>query len=149
MNSTTLMREDIQTWIWQRAHTLQLDNFLSAKELPLVVGWLLAGRRGLADRASTKRDAAEVSLGRHHSGAVIGKPLEGEREMIAIEAIKFNHNPGSATHDAFNIRRNATQVVRVPEWRRFISVNPEDSPAAYAVRPRRETTSHRSFAHYR
>jgi hypothetical protein len=55
--------------------------------------------------------------------------------MIAIEAIKFNHNPGSATHDAFNIRRNATQVVRVPEWRRFISVNPEDSPAAYAVAP--------------
>lgn len=53
--------------------------------------------------------------------------------MIAIEAIKFNHHPGSATQDAFNIRRNATQFVHVPEWRRFISVNPEDSPAAYAV----------------
>lgn len=55
--------------------------------------------------------------------------------MISMEAIKFNHNPGSATHDAFNIRRNATQFVHVPEWRRFISVNPEDSPAAYAVVP--------------
>jgi hypothetical protein len=55
--------------------------------------------------------------------------------MIAIEAIKFNHNQGSATHDAFNIRKNATQFVHVPEWRRFISINPEDSPAAYAVAP--------------
>jgi hypothetical protein len=26
-----------------------------------------------------------------------------------------------------NIRRNASQTVHVPEWRRFISVNPEDS----------------------
>lgn len=55
--------------------------------------------------------------------------------MIAIEAIKFNHDSGSAIHDAFNIRRNAAQMVHVPEWRRFISVNPEDSPAAYAVAP--------------
>jgi hypothetical protein len=31
------------------------------------------------------------------------------------------------------IRRNASQTVHVPEWRRFISVNPEDSPAVYAV----------------
>jgi len=57
--------------------------------------------------------------------------------MIAIEAIKLNHNPGAATHDAFNIRKNATQFVHVPEWRRFISVKPEDSPAAYAVAPTR------------
>ena len=55
--------------------------------------------------------------------------------MIAIEAIKFNHKHNSAKHDALNIRRNATQLVHVPEWRRFISVNPEDSPAAYAVGP--------------
>lgn len=53
--------------------------------------------------------------------------------MIAIEAIKFNHNHNSASHDALNIRRNASQFVHVPEWRRFISSNPEDSPAAYAV----------------
>ena len=55
--------------------------------------------------------------------------------MIAIEAIKFNHNDNSATHDALNIRKNVTQFVHVPEWRRFINVNPEDSPAAYAVGP--------------
>jgi hypothetical protein len=51
---------------------------------------------------------------------------------IQLEAIKFNHNPSSATTDALNIRKNATQFVTVPEWRRGISINPEDSPAAYA-----------------
>jgi hypothetical protein len=57
----------------------------------------------------------------------------GGETMIAIEAIKFNHNSGAATHDALNIRKNATQFIDVPEWRRFICVNPEDSRAAYAV----------------
>src|SRR5437763_17031640 len=55
--------------------------------------------------------------------------------MLAVEAVAFNHNPGAATHDALNIRRNASQTVHIPEWRRFISVNPEDSPAAYALGP--------------
>jgi hypothetical protein len=55
--------------------------------------------------------------------------------MLAIEAIKFNHNPGAATDDALNIRKDLTQFISVPEWRRFICVNPEDSRAAYAVRP--------------
>ena len=54
--------------------------------------------------------------------------------VVALEAIQFNHDPNSATGDALNIRRNATQVINVPEWRRGISVNPEDSPAAYAMR---------------
>jgi len=53
--------------------------------------------------------------------------------MIAVETIQFNHNTGSATHDAMNIRRNATDMVTLPEWRRFACVNPEDSPAAYSV----------------
>src|SRR6267143_4080557 len=53
--------------------------------------------------------------------------------MVAIEAIKFNHDPASATKDALNIRKNATQFIGVPEWRRFVSVNPEDSRAAYSV----------------
>ena len=53
--------------------------------------------------------------------------------MITVEAITFNHDPGASTHGALNIRRNASQTVHVPEWRRFISVNPEDSPAVYAV----------------
>ncbi len=52
---------------------------------------------------------------------------------VQLEAIKFNHDPQSATSDALNIRRNATQFVSVPEWQRGISVNPEDSPAAYAI----------------
>src|SRR5215472_11053211 len=53
--------------------------------------------------------------------------------MITVETITFNHDRCAATHDALNIRRNASQTVHVPEWRRFISVNPEDSPAVYAV----------------
>lgn len=53
--------------------------------------------------------------------------------MIQIEAIKFNHDATDASHDALNLRRNASQWVHVPEWQRGICVNPEDSPAAYAV----------------
>ncbi len=52
--------------------------------------------------------------------------------QVFLEAIKFNHNLASASCDAFNIRRNETGVVAVPEWRRGISVKPKDSPAAYA-----------------
>jgi len=55
--------------------------------------------------------------------------------VIAIDAIKFNHNTGSATHDALNLRQNAARFITVPEWRRFISVNAEDSRAAYAIGP--------------
>ena len=53
--------------------------------------------------------------------------------MIAIETVQFNHDPTGATHDAMNIRRDATQTVTLPEWRRFACVQPEDSPAAYSV----------------
>jgi hypothetical protein len=52
---------------------------------------------------------------------------------VQLQAIKFNHDSTSATHDALNIRRNATNFVTVPEWQRGISINPSDSPAAYAV----------------
>jgi hypothetical protein len=55
--------------------------------------------------------------------------------MVAIEAIKFNHDTNAGTKDAFNIRKNATQFISIPEWRRFMCVNPEDSRAAYAVVP--------------
>jgi hypothetical protein len=58
---------------------------------------------------------------------------------VLLEAIQFNHDATSATQDAFNIRKNATQFVHVPEWRRGISVNPEDAPAAYAIK---ETQGH-------
>ncbi len=53
---------------------------------------------------------------------------------VRLEAIQFNHDPTSATSDALNIRRNATEFVAVPEWRRGVSVNPEDAPAAYSMR---------------
>jgi hypothetical protein len=53
--------------------------------------------------------------------------------MIAVETIQFNHDPGAATHDALNIRRDASTSVTLPEWRRYACVSPEDSPAAYSV----------------
>jgi hypothetical protein len=59
---------------------------------------------------------------------------------VTLEAIKFNHVPESATVDAFNIRRNETEPVHVPEWRKGISVKPEDSPAAYAISETRGNT---------
>lgn len=52
---------------------------------------------------------------------------------LFLEAIKFNHDPTSATNDAINIRRNETLFVNVPEWCSGVSANPEDSPAAYAL----------------
>jgi len=51
---------------------------------------------------------------------------------VQLEAVAFNHDNSAATGDALTIRRNATQDVTVPEWRRGLSVTPEDSPAAYA-----------------
>ena len=53
---------------------------------------------------------------------------------VRLEAIKFNHDSGSATADALNLRRNASTFVNVPEWVRGVSVNPEDSPAAYSLK---------------
>jgi len=53
--------------------------------------------------------------------------------MIAVETIQFNYDTTAATHDAMNIRRNATQTVTLPEWRRFACITPEDSPAAYSI----------------
>ena len=52
---------------------------------------------------------------------------------LRLEAIKFNHDPSSASIDAFNIRKNEREFVEAPEWRRGVSINPEDSPAAYAL----------------
>ena len=54
--------------------------------------------------------------------------------MVFIDEIAFNHDSSSATHDALSLRRNASQFVTVPEWRRGFSVTPEDSPAAYALK---------------
>jgi hypothetical protein len=53
--------------------------------------------------------------------------------MIQLESIAFNHDPTSASHDAINLRKNASQWVTVPEWRRGVTLTAEDSVAAYAV----------------
>lgn len=53
--------------------------------------------------------------------------------MLRLEAIKFNHDSSSANVDAFNIRKDKHNFVEVPEWRRGLSFNPEDSPAAYSL----------------
>lgn len=53
--------------------------------------------------------------------------------QVLLEAIKFNHDPASATTDAFNIRKNDTEPVLFPEWQRGTSFTAEDSLAAYAI----------------
>jgi hypothetical protein len=55
--------------------------------------------------------------------------------MRAVAAIKFNHDPAAVTHDALKLRRNAAGFSSLPEWRRFICLNPRDSRAAFAVTP--------------
>ncbi|MFW9887052.1 MAG: hypothetical protein ACFFER_02645 [Candidatus Thorarchaeota archaeon] len=57
-----------------------------------------------------------------------------------IEAIKFNHDQGSLTNDAINIRKNASQSISIPEWKRGICINPEDSLAAYSIEDTRNRT---------
>ncbi len=62
--------------------------------------------------------------------------------MIQVDSIAFNYDATSAANDALNIRKNASAWVNVPEWQRGISVNPEDSPAAYAIAATRGHTLH-------
>lgn len=59
---------------------------------------------------------------------------------VQLDSITFNHDSTSATADAINLRRNATEPVIVPEWRHGATINPEDSPAAYAQNPTRGHT---------
>jgi hypothetical protein len=66
---------------------------------------------------------------------------------IQLLAIKFNHDSAWATHDALNLRRNATAFVEVPEWRRGVCVNPEDAPAAYAAKQVQFRTTDPSCSH--
>ena len=53
---------------------------------------------------------------------------------ISIDAVAFNYDPNSTNHDALNIRRNAMEIVRLPEWQAGIAIRPEDSPAAYSLK---------------
>jgi hypothetical protein len=59
---------------------------------------------------------------------------------VLLDAVQFNHDPNSATGDALNLRKSASQFVTLPEWQHGISVNPEDSPAAYAIAETRGQT---------
>jgi hypothetical protein len=52
---------------------------------------------------------------------------------VSILAIKFNHNTNAATHDALNIRIDASSTVNVPEWTGGETVASQ-SPAAYAIK---------------
>lgn len=52
---------------------------------------------------------------------------------VTLESISFNHDPLGASRDALTVRRNASQVVTVPEWQAGISTAPEHAPAAYSL----------------
>lgn len=52
---------------------------------------------------------------------------------VSILAIKFNHDTNAATHDALNIRIDATGTVNVPEWTGGETMASQ-SPAAYAIK---------------
>jgi hypothetical protein len=53
--------------------------------------------------------------------------------LVFLEAIKFNHDKTSQTTGAFNIRRNETRIVTVPEWQRDSCFDPRCSPVAYSI----------------
>lgn len=53
--------------------------------------------------------------------------------QVYLESIKFNHDKSFKTTGAFNIRRNETQIVTLPEWRRDCCFDPGCSPVAYAI----------------
>ncbi|MCP5091520.1 MAG: hypothetical protein GY949_11415 [Gammaproteobacteria bacterium] len=49
---------------------------------------------------------------------------------ISLVSLTFNHNPQSARTSALNIRRNAQDIVRIPEWR---AGDADSFPAAYSI----------------
>ena len=53
---------------------------------------------------------------------------------VTLEAIKFNYLEDTDYHDAFDIRKNKTEKVSVPEWKRGVNTQYEDSVAAYMIR---------------
>lgn len=59
--------------------------------------------------------------------------------ILRLDAIKFNHDPNTVHNNAINIRKNGSIFVTVPEWRAGVSVNAEDSLAAYV---KKETAGH-------
>lgn len=59
---------------------------------------------------------------------------------VQLTSIEFNHDPNSDRNDAINIRKDANEMITVPEWRRGLSLVPSDSLAAYALEPTRGRT---------
>ncbi|HTV74098.1 MAG TPA: hypothetical protein VME66_10365 [Candidatus Acidoferrales bacterium] len=61
--------------------------------------------------------------------------------MIALDAVKFNLETVVAG-GSLNVRKNATEPIALPEWRRGGSVNFEDSVAAFALAGLEHATMH-------
>jgi hypothetical protein len=64
---------------------------------------------------------------------VVRARTNDDRMSVTIEAVLFNHDQGAASQDALNLRRNASEEVRLPEWQEGVCVRPDDSPAAYSI----------------
>lgn len=62
---------------------------------------------------------------------VTRQSARGRTQMLDVEAILFNHDPLRTAGCGLNLRRNARELVELPEWRRAVTVAPEDSPVAY------------------
>lgn len=52
---------------------------------------------------------------------------------VRLEGIKFNYDPDLKKTGAFNIRRNETQPVSIPEWQPTLPSDFQASPAAYTI----------------
>ena len=57
--------------------------------------------------------------------------------IVVLRSVNFNHDNNAFTNDALNICKNEAAPVELPEWRNGVSVNPEDSPAAYCIKETR------------
>ena len=49
---------------------------------------------------------------------------------ISLVSLTFNHDPESSRTSALNIRRNARDIARIPEWQ---AGDPDSFPAAYSI----------------
>lgn len=96
-----------------------------------------------ADGVKFWAEGVTASTALRDTGFQLGiKDVERDGDRVAVtvfalaqlDAIKFNHNPNSANDNAFNLRRNFQQFLSVPEWQQGVSVSPNDSVAAYAIR---------------
>ena len=52
---------------------------------------------------------------------------------VSLENIAFNYEKDLSKTGAFYLRRNETQIVPIPEWRRECCSNPECAPGGYVI----------------